>query len=338
MLTTLVHQNNKLMDGFGRTAKKLRISVTDRCNMRCVYCMPSNNVDWFEQENILNFHEINRVVRILADLGIVKVRLTGGEPLVRPNVPTLIKLISQIPKIVHIGMTTNGIGLQANALKLKNAGLHSVNVSLDTLKENRFKAINGVNGLDKVLEGIQVANDVGLRVKLNVVVIRGWNDDEVIEFTALSRKTNFTVRFIEFMPLDGTSMWNNHLVVTKAEIIKKLDGEGIEIFPVSNDFSEPARLFTFNDNKGSLGFIPSISEPFCTNCDRIRLTSDGRLLTCLYEKPGTDLKGLLRSGKSDEAIKLSILNSIEHKPEGIIKLIRSKSLRPSMNLMHRIGG
>jgi cyclic pyranopterin phosphate synthase len=333
-----VDLNNKLKDSFARTAKKLRISVTDRCNMRCIYCMPANNVDWFEQQNILSFQEINRVVTILADLGIVKVRLTGGEPLLRPKIPTLINLISQIPQIEDIGMTTNGIGLQANASGLKGAGLRSVNVSLDTLKENRFKAINGVNGLDNVLDGIKVAADVGLRVKLNMVVIRGWNDDEVVEFAELSKKTNYTVRFIEFMPLDGTSMWNNHLVVTKAEIIKKLGSEGIEIFPLHNDYSEPARLFTFNDKQGSLGFIPSISEPFCTNCDRIRLTSDGRLLTCLYEKPGTDLKGLLRSKKSDQVIKLSILNSINFKPEGIIRLIRTKSLRPTMNLMHRIGG
>ncbi len=306
--------------------------------MRCIYCMPVNNVDWFEQENILNFHEIIRVVRILADLGIVKVRLTGGEPLVRPNLPSLIKLISRIHQIEHMGMTTNGIGLQTNAARLKDAGLQSVNVSLDTLKESRFKAINGVDGLDKVLQGIQVANDVGLSVKLNVVVIRGWNDDEIIEFTELSRKTNFTVRFIEFMPLDGTSMWNNHLVVTKAEIIKKLASEGIDISPLYNDYSEPARLFTLNDDRGRLGFIPSISEPFCTNCDRIRLTSDGRLLTCLYEKPGTDLKGLLRNGKTDEVIKSSILDSIKYKPEGIIRLIRTESLRARMNLMHRIGG
>jgi GTP 3',8-cyclase len=334
----MIDLNSKLVDSFGRVAKKLRISVTDRCNMRCIYCMPTNNTDWFEQESILTFDEIIRVVTILADLGVDRIRLTGGEPLVRPNISILIKGLSKVAGIKAISMTTNGLGLQSAASDLTNAGLGSVNVSLDTLRNNRFKAINGVYGLENVLRGIQAAEDVGLHVKINTVMIRGWNDDEVVEFAEFARRTNYTVRFIEFMPLDGTSLWGSHLVVSKAEIIQKLASEGIEIVPLFNDNSEPARLFTFVDKRGTIGFIPSITEPFCVNCDRIRLTSDGKLLTCLYEKPGKDLKEVLRDGKSNKEIEGHILESIKNKPEGIIGLIRGKSLRPTMNLMYKIGG
>lgn len=334
----MIDLNSNLVDSFGRVAKKLRISVTDRCNMRCIYCMPTNNTDWFEQESILAFDEIIRIVTILADLGVDRIRLTGGEPLVRPNISILIKGLSKIPGIRAISMTTNGLGLQSSACDLKNAGLGSVNVSLDTLKDNRFKGINGVHGLENVLRGIQKADDVGLHPKINTVMIKGWNDDEVVEFAEFARRTNYTVRFIEFMPLDGTNLWGPHLVVSKAEIIQKLAREGIELVPLFNDIFEPARLFTFVDKRGTIGFIPSITEPFCTNCDRIRLTSDGKLLTCLYEKPGMDLKGLLRDGVSNKEIERHILESIKNKPEGIIGLIRARSLRPTMNLMYRIGG
>ncbi|MGA9841241.1 MAG: GTP 3',8-cyclase MoaA [Nitrososphaeraceae archaeon] len=334
----MVTPSKKLADTFGRVAKKLRISITDRCNMRCIYCMPANNTEWFEQNNILSYDEIIRIVTILADLGVERIRITGGEPLIRPKIILLIKQLSTIDGIKSISMTTNGLILHSMAADLKDAGLVSINVSLDTFKENRFKAISGVHGLQTVLAGIQAAAAAGLIVKVNAVIIRGWNDDEIVDFAEFARKSGHTVRFIEFMPLDGTSLWEQDLVVSKVEIIQKLASGVNELVPLHNNISEPAKLFSFIDGKGILGFIPSITEPFCSNCDRLRLTSDGRLLTCLYENPGYDLKNLLRRGKSNDDIEKYILECIMRKPEGIISLIRSKSLRPTMNLMYRIGG
>jgi GTP 3',8-cyclase len=329
---------NKLIDGFARNAIKLRISVTDRCNMRCVYCMPINNNEWFEQNDILAYDEIVRLARILARLGIEKIRITGGEPLVRPKIEDLIIKLSNLDGIKSISMTTNGIFLRDKVMQLRDAGLKSVNVSLDTFKEDRFKAITGVHGLDNVVNAIYAAEHAGLEVKVNTVIIRGWNDDEIVDFAKFARCTGYTVRFIEFMPLDGTGIWEPNLVVSKSETIQRVNEDLKELKPLYNKTSEPATLYSFVDGIGTLGFIPSITEPFCENCDRMRITPVGRLLTCLYENPGYDLKVLLRSGKSDDYITAYILECIKKKPEGIISKIRAKDLRPTLNLMHRIGG
>ena len=330
--------SNNLIDNFGRIAKKLRISVTDRCNMQCIYCMPKNNTDWFEQGNILSYEEILRIVTILVDIGIERIRITGGEPLVRPKLTSLIKALSHVQRVKEISMTTNGIGLKSVARHLRGAGLNSINVSLDTFKEGKFKRISGVCGLKDVLGGIYAADNAGLAVKINTVIIRGWNDDEVVDFAEFARRTGHTVRFIEFMPLDGSRIWGADLVVSKNEMLQTLTNTINKLRPVTNDVSEPAKLFTFIDGIGTIGFIPSISEPFCSNCDRLRLTSDGKLLTCLYQKPGFDLKSFLRADKSNDEIKESVLEAMRSKPEGIIRLIRNKSLSPSMNVMHKIGG
>jgi cyclic pyranopterin phosphate synthase len=353
---------NILIDNFGRIAKKLRVSVTDRCNMRCMYCMPRGNVRWFNERDMLDFSEISRLVSILAGLGIERIRLTGGEPLLRPNLTNLIISLAKLEGIKSISMTTNGLLFGEKARELKDAGLESVNISLDTFRPDRFKAITGINGLNKVIDAINAAESVGLDVKINTVVIRGWNEDEVLDFAKFSRDTGHIARFIEFMPLDGSGCWRSDLVYTKREMIDlitrnlggimplnhalhcDLDTNGVNQKNNSNRFSnqlhksDPATLFSFRDGRGTIGFIPSMTEPFCANCDRMRLTSDGRLLTCLFENPGYDLRNLLRSRKSNHYIKKKVIEDVRKKPEGIIKIIKTKTLRPSLNLMHTIGG
>ncbi|HET7149620.1 MAG TPA: GTP 3',8-cyclase MoaA [Candidatus Nitrosopolaris sp.] len=335
----MVQLQSKLVDSFGRIGRKLRISITDRCNMRCIYCMPNGNTEWFDQYKILSYHEIVKLVTILAKLGIEKVRVTGGEPLVRPKVEDLIKPLSNIDEIKSISMTTNGLLLKDKVMQLRDAGLSSINFSLDTFNEERFKAITGIRGLTKVKNAIRAADDAGLKIKINTVIMRGWNDDEIVDFAQFARFTGYTVRFIEFMPLDGSGIWEPNLVVTKNETINRINKDVGKLVPVGNtNNSEPAMLYSFNDGIGTLGFIPSISEPFCGNCDRLRISSDGRLMTCLYENPGYDLRNMLRGKKSDKEITEYILESVKKKPEGIIKIIRTKSLKPNLNLMHRIGG
>jgi len=300
--------------------------------------MPTNNNEWFEQNDILTYDEIVRLASILARLGIEKIRITGGEPLVRPKLEDLIRKLSELDGIKSISMTTNGLLLRDKVMQLRDAGLKSINVSLDTFKEDRFKAITGVQGLDNVVSAMYAAEYAGLEVKVNTVIIRRWNDDEIVDFAKFARITGYTVRFIEFMPLDGTGIWEPNLVVSKSETIERINEDLKELKPLYNKNSEPATLYSFVDGRGTLGFIPSITEPFCENCDRMRITPVGRLLTCLYENPGYDLKALLRSGKSDDYITTYILECIKKKPEGIISKIRAKELRPTLNLMHRIGG
>ena len=330
---------SKLIDNYGRIAKKLRISVTDRCNMRCGYCMPKDNAKWFDTNEILSFEEIIRLSTILTNLGVEKIRITGGEPLLRPSIENLIKSITKISHIKSIGLTTNGLLLSEKVEELKSSGLDSVNISLDSFKEDRFKMMTGVNGLDKVISSIQRARDVGLDVKINTVVVRGWNDDEVVEFANFARRTGITVRFIEFMPLDGTGVWRSDLVFSKMEMIEKLQSNIGKVHPVSEgEISAPAKLYSFSDRIGTIGFIPSVTEPFCNQCDRIRLTSDGRFLTCLFERPGYDIKSFMRRGASDDDISNSLTQYMTMKQEGIISLIRINGLKPKLNLMHTIGG
>jgi cyclic pyranopterin phosphate synthase len=330
---------SKLIDNYGRIAKKLRVSVTDRCNMRCGYCMPKNNTKWFDSTEVLSFEEIIRLSSIFANLGVEKIRITGGEPLVRPLIENLIKSIAKIPHIKSIGLTTNGLLLSDSVKKLKSSGLNSVNISLDSFKEDRFKMMTGINGLDKVISSIQKAKDAGLDVKINTVVVRGWNDDEVVEFANFARHTGITVRFIEFMPLDGTGIWRSDLVFSKKQMIEKLESNIGKVFPVlEQEISAPAKLYSFSDRIGTVGFIPSVSEPFCNQCDRIRLTSDGRFLTCLFESPGYDIKSYLRRGASDEELSQCLIHCMTMKQEGVVSLIRINGLKPKLNLMHTIGG
>jgi GTP 3',8-cyclase len=339
--TTKLSENSKqtgLQDSFGRIAKKLRISVTDRCNLRCMYCMPQGNDKWFDRSDILTYEEIERLVRIFVKLGVEKIRITGGEPLLRADIEKLVVKLARIDGLKSTSMTTNGLLFSQKAKQLKEAGLTSVNISLDTFKPNVFKEISGTEGLEKVLESIKVANKVGLKVKINTVILRGQNDSEILDFAKFARETGNLVRFIEFMPLDGTGIWKRDLVVTKKEIIDTISENIMELKPISQNNSEPASIYQFSDEIGTVGFIPSITEPFCGNCDRVRITSDGRFLTCLFENPGNDIRNLMRSGKSDDYISDHLLEAMQGKPEGIIKLIRFDQLKPKLNLMHTIGG
>lgn len=330
-----------LRDNFDRVARKLRISVTDKCNMKCIYCMPQHNIKWFEDKEILSFQEIVRITSIFADLGINKIRITGGEPLLRPYLENLITDLKKISKIKTISMTTNGMLLEEKIDQLSSAGITSLNISLDTFSEERFKTLNGISNLNRVIKGIQKARDLGLKIKINTVVIRNWNDDEIINFAKFARDYNVLLRFIEFMPLDGTGIWNNDLVVSKNEIINKISSNFMDIFPLKDSnyqCSDPETIYNFADGKGKIGFISSITEPFCNNCDRVRLTSDGKFLTCLFDQKGYDLKSLIRSGKTDKDIMDYIYMCQKKKPEGIVELIRLNALKPTLNLMHTIGG
>jgi GTP 3',8-cyclase len=330
---------SKLIDNYGRIAKKLRVSVTDRCNMRCGYCMPKNNTKWFDDSEVLTFDEIIRLSSILASLGVEKIRLTGGEPLVRPSIENLTKSIRKIRHIKSVGLTTNGLLLSDKIDALKSSGLDSVNISLDSFKEDRFRMMTGINGLNKVISSIQKARDAGFNVKINTVVVRGWNDDEVVEFANFARRTGITVRFIEFMPLDGTGIWRSDLVFSKNEMVEKLESNIGKMFPMlEQEISAPAKLYSFSDGEGTIGFIPSVTEPFCNQCDRIRLTSDGRFLTCLFENPGYDIKRDLREGASDQELGQCLVHSMTMKQEGVVSLIRINGLKPKLNLMHTIGG
>ena len=303
-----------------------------------MYCMPYNNNEWFEQDNVLSYEEIFNLANIFASLGIKRIRVTGGEPTIRPKIEDLISSLSKIRGIESVSMTTNGLLLREKAKRLKQAGLASVNISLDTFRTDRFKSICGVDGLNQVLASIQAADDAGLKLKINTVVVRGWNDDEVVDFARFARSMGYTVRFIEFMPLDGRGIWGLNLVVSKREMIERINRNIKGLVPLKSDSSEPAMLYSFLDGKGTIGFIPSITEPFCRYCDRIRITSEGMFMTCLFANAGYDLKSLLRSKKSEDEIKRYILDCIKKKPEGVVSIIRSNALRPSLNLMHRIGG
>ena len=339
---TPTNSPENLEDSYNRVARKLRISVTDKCNMKCIYCMPSGNIKWIDDKEILNFKEIIRIVSILTQLGITKIRLTGGEPLLRPSLENLISDLIKIKNIETISMTTNGFLLEENINQLKSAGLNSLNISLDTFREERFKTLNGISNLNKVLRGIQKARELGVKIKINTVIIRNWNDDEIINFVKFARDMDLTVRFIEFMPLDGSGIWNYNLVMTKKEIIKIIETNFNNVISLDKNnsyLSDPATIYNFDDRKGKIGFIPSITDPFCSNCDRIRLTSDGRFLTCLFEKEGYDLKKMIRnSNATDQEIREYIVNCYKMKPEGIVELIRINRLRPTLNLMHTIGG
>lgn len=331
-----------LADSYGRIAKKLRISITDRCNMRCVYCMPSNNANWLDRENLLSYEQITRLAKIFVrSLGIEKIKITGGEPTIRSNVESLVKSLSSIEGLRSVSMTTNGLLIKDKIKILKDSGLESLNISLDTFKPDRFKAMSGgIDGLSKVMDAINTALDENLTLKINTVIMKGWNDDEISQFVKFSKEAGCTVKFIEFMPLDGTGIWAEEMVVSKREMIDRINKDFIHhLSPINNDKSDPARLYTFDDGMGVIGFIPSITEPFCQNCDRVRITADGKLYTCLFDKSSYNLKDLLEEGKtSDDEIIKYIRNSMQKKPEGIIKIIRTRLLRPTLNTMNTIGG
>src|SRR5829696_10001079 len=298
-----------LTDVLRRPLRSLRISVTDRCNMRCRYCMPEQEYAWLPRDSILSFEEIDRLAGIFARLGVDKVRLTGGEPLLRHQLPKLVTLLRRHRGIRDIALTTNGILLGRQAKELRDAGLSRVTVSLDTLRPDRMLEFARSGRHRDVLEGIAAARREGLApVKLNVVVVRGYNDDELIDLVEFARAHQAEVRFIEFMDVGGATEWSMNRVVTRQEILKRLEQVYGVITPVNEGAWAPAEQFSFRDGT-VIGIIASTTEPFCRTCDRSRLTADGTWLLCLYGESGLDLRDALRVGSSDEQIATRIADT-----------------------------
>ncbi len=327
-----------LKDSFGRIINNLRISVTDKCNFRCRYCMPEKGMIWMKKDELLTYEEIERLVRIFAELGIRKIRLTGGEPLMRRDLHLLVNMISNIKGIEDLALTTNAYFLAEQAEDLVKSGLHRINISLDSLDPVKFNEITRRNFYNKVWEGIEAVDSFGIGpIKINIVLIRGINDDEIQNFAYLSRKRSFVIRFIEFMPLGAEDGWSIDKVVPTKEIIETIEhGLGMKLVPIEYRGNQPADRFMFEDGVGDIGFISSVSDPFCNHCNRIRLTSDGKLRTCLFSLTETDFKKLLREGTDDENIKELLLDAVWKKEPGHL-INRPGFVRPSRT-MSQIGG
>jgi cyclic pyranopterin phosphate synthase len=327
-----------LTDKFGRVHDNLRISVTDRCNIRCFYCMPEEGVQFMDRKEILSFEEIERFVRAAVPLGITKLRITGGEPLVRRDLPRLIEKLSAIEGIRDIALTTNAVLLQQQAKDLYSAGLRRLNVHLDTLDRERFRQITRRDDLPRVLAGIDAAVDAGFRrIKFNIVAVKGLVEPDIVPMARYCRERGFEPRYIEFMPLDSQSLWDRRRVLTADEIIHTISNEIGPVVPVpDSDPRAPATEYAYADGGGRLGFIASVSKPFCLNCNRIRLTSDGKLRYCLFAIDETDVKQLLRSNAGDEAIQAVIRQNVSEKWLG--HEINSSKFIPPPRPMYAIGG
>ncbi|MCR9199118.1 MAG: GTP 3',8-cyclase MoaA [Planctomycetaceae bacterium] len=331
-------ESRKLIDSFGRVHNNLRISVTDRCNIRCFYCMPADNVEFMPRAELLTFEEIERVVRVGTSLGIDRLRLTGGEPLVRRELPSLVARLAEVPGIIDIGLTTNAVLLDELAQPLHDAGLKRLNISLDALDPEVFRKVTRRDSYDKVIAGIDAARRAGFRpIKLNAVSIRGLTEDQIIPFAELARETDTEVRFIEFMPLDADSKWQNDKVLTAASIKKILEDQFGELRPVpKSNPSAPASDFEFADGKGRIGLIASVSEPFCGSCNRFRLTADGKLRNCLFSLEETDIRPLIRESGTDEDIATAMLQCVAAKKAG--HQINSSDFVQPDRPMYSIGG
>ena len=341
-----------LIDSFGRLHNNLRISVTDRCNIRCFYCMPAEEVQFMEKSELLTFEEIERFVRVAVSLGIDKLRLTGGEPLVRRDLPTLVAKLASVPGVKDIGLTTNGILLSDQAVALYEAGLRRVNVSLDALTPERFKVFTRRDGFERVIEGIQAAQRAGFDpVKINAVSVRGLTENEITPFGNFARETGVEVRFIEYMPLDADNAWERGKVLFAQEIIDVLSSSIMPLIPVDYHGSSdkvpngikasvgtggPAKDYVFADGIGQIGFIASVSQPFCMSCNRIRITADGKLRNCLFSLDETDIRQLLRGNGSDAQIADAIQASVAAKWEGH-EINTARFVQPNRP-MYSIGG
>jgi len=304
-----------LVDAWGREIKSVRISVTDKCNFRCTYCMPAEGLEWLGRDEILTFEEIARLVGVLARLGVDEVRLTGGEPLIRRDLPTLVGMLSAIAGVRDLSLTTNGVLLDRLAGPLVEAGLQRLNVSLDSLNHVRFTEITRRDALDAVLRGLEEAERYPeLRpIKVNCVAVKGFTETEVPALAELARRKPYVVRFIEFMPLDADEAWREDDVLTGAEIRAIIESEHGPLVELPAKASSTARRFRFADGAGELGFVNPVSEPFCSSCDRIRLTADGQLRTCLFSRREWDLKEPLRAGASDAELTQLLRFAVQHK-------------------------
>ena len=323
-----------LVDSFGRVHRDLRISVTDRCNFRCVYCMPEEGMDWTPRDELLTFEEIERIARVLVDrFSFDSIRLTGGEPTVRARLPVLVQKLSALG--VDLAMTTNGATLGLLADDLVAAGLNRINISLDSLRADRFLQLTRRDALDQVLDGIDAAVAAGFTpVKVNVVLMRGINDDEIVDFATFGRERGVQVRFIEFMPLDADGAWRAEQVVSRDEIVAAI-GAVYPLEAITRDH-HPAELYRYSDGAGEIGIIPTVTDAFCGSCDRVRLTAEGGLRNCLFALEEEDLRGLLRGGGTDDDLAAAVVANIGAKWAGH-QINQVHFIRPARS-MSQIGG
>jgi cyclic pyranopterin phosphate synthase len=303
-----------LIDGHGRRIEDLRVSVTDRCNFRCQYCMPADGLPWLDRAEVLRFEEIQRVVALMAGMGVRSVRLTGGEPLVRRDFPSLVAMLASTQGIQDLSLTTNGFLLERDADALVAAGIRRVNVSLDSLQRDRFFEMTRRDALPQVLRGLDaIARHPSIRpIKVNAVALKGFTEAEAVPFAEFARRTQFQVRFIEFMPLDADQAWTPDAVLAGDEVRAIID----RVHPLEELPREPsstARVFRFRDGSGEIGFVNPVSEPFCSDCNRLRLTADGKLRTCLFSMHETDLREPLRSGASDDELETIVRDAVWRK-------------------------
>ncbi|MFQ5878340.1 MAG: GTP 3',8-cyclase MoaA [Acidobacteriota bacterium] len=328
-----------LADAHGRVARSLRISVTDRCNLRCLYCMPAGAIRWFEKSRLLSFEEIRRVVEVLARLGVRDVRLTGGEPLLRRDLPVLARMISAVDGIEELSVTTNGLLLAALAEPLMRAGVQRFNVHIDSLDPSTFREASRRDAFHRVLDGLEELERLELYpIKVNVVLMRGINDHEIPGFAELARRRPYRVRFIELMPLGGGEPFEIERLVPGAEVRRRIEATR-PLLPVGRDRpSAPASVFRFADGQGDIGFINPVTEPFCGDCDRVRLTADGMLRNCLFSRTETDLRSILRSGADDGEIVRAVTAEVGAKgPGGCVDLSQFHRRRLARK-MWQIGG
>jgi len=328
-----------LIDDFGRLHDDLRLSITDRCNLRCSYCMPEEPA-WYGRASLLRYEEAGRLVALFAGAGVRKVRVTGGEPLVRRDLPVLVQILAAIPGIEDLSLTTNGVLLAGLAGELRRAGLRRLNVSLDTLDPARFFRLTRRPLLPSVLRGLEAASEAGFeQIKLNALLLRGANEDEAEALAAFGRERGYEVRFIEFMPLENGGTWELSRVVTGAEVRERLARRWPLRPDPEADPRAPATRFLYEDGRGAVGFINSVTEPFCQACSRLRITSDGRLRVCLYDDRETDLRGPLRAGASDGQILDLVRGALARKGRGgALDILERRQALPLLRTMHQIGG
>jgi cyclic pyranopterin phosphate synthase len=326
-----------LEDGHGRRIDDLRLSVTDRCNFRCQYCMPADGLPWLERAAVLRFEEIERLVRVFASMGVTDLRLTGGEPLVRRDFPKLVAMLAAVDGVHDLSMTTNGYLLERDAAALVEAGINRVNVSIDSLQRDRFFQMTRRDSLPQVLRGLETlaAHPEVHPIKVNAVALRGFTEQEAIPFAEFARSSAFQVRFIEFMPLDGDHSWSQDQVLTGEELRAIIEA----VYPLEELPREPsatARVFRFREGGGEIGFINPVSEPFCSDCNRVRLTADGKLRTCLFSVNETDLREPLRTGAGDDEIADVIRDAVWRKE--LKHHVGEKGFRQPPRTMSAIGG
>ena len=326
-----------LIDTQGRAVRDLRISVTDRCNLRCVYCMPAEGMPWLPKGDLLTYEEIARFTRVCLSLGVTGVRLTGGEPTVRADLPVLVRMLNDLAPDLDLSLTTNGLKLVAMAGELRAAGLKRVNVSLDTLDRERFHQIARRDRFHEVIAGLEAARAAGLApIKVNAVLMRGFNEDEAVPLARWARENGYQLRFIEWMPLDFGHTWERGKLVPASEIVESLNA----VFPLDparvSDPSAPATLYNYRDGAGSVGVIASVTRPFCGHCDRIRLTADGQIRTCLFALKEHDFRGAMRAGANDETVAEMLRAAVWRKEPG--HLIDSPYFKQPERGLSAIGG